>query len=83
MAMVQKAAAGVNHVRDVAFAFILVGHDEWIAQAADDFSRIVMIKQERADAIFPHRSPRFHVERRDDGHFQFAHQRQQMAAGPP
>ena len=51
---VQEAAAGVNDVRDIAFALVIVGHNERMAQATDDFGRAITFAPERANAILPH-----------------------------
>ena len=54
LSAVQKTAAGVNDVGDVAFPLVFVGLDEWLSQVANDFVRVFTIEQEGADAIFPH-----------------------------
>ena len=51
---VQEAAAGIDHIGHVAFAFVFVRPDERLAQPANDAGGIVPVEQERADAV---RSP--------------------------
>src|SRR5260370_8181766 len=52
--VVDESATGVNNIRDVTFAFALVGFDQGFPQSSDNFARIVAIKQERADAVLAH-----------------------------
>ena len=52
----EETATGINDVGDVAFSLILVWLDQGLAQAADDFGRIVQIEQESANTILSHRS---------------------------
>src|SRR5205814_4283413 len=51
----QETATRINDVGDVTLALILIRLDQRLTQATDDSGGTISIKQECADAIFPHR----------------------------
>src|SRR5882762_8728305 len=55
-ALMQNRAAGVNHVRHVAFALGFVRGKQRFAKAANYARGVVQVEQERAEAIFAHRA---------------------------
>src|ERR1022692_3347315 len=50
-AVVKESAAGINDVRHVAFTLLLVRFEQGFAEAAYHFAGIVVIEEERADAV--------------------------------
>src|SRR5271166_3668898 len=50
-----QRAAGVDDVRHISFALILVRLEQGLWQTANHFAGIVAIEQERADRVLPHR----------------------------
>jgi len=50
-AIVEESATGVNDVRHVAFTLLLVGSEQGFAEAADHFAGIIVIEEERPDAV--------------------------------
>ena len=50
-AVVEESATGINDVRHVAFTLPLVRFEQGFAEAADHFAGIIVIEEERADAV--------------------------------
>src|SRR5579862_135861 len=54
--LMEESAASIDDVRYVTFPFVFVGTQQRLAKAADHFTGIVAIQQERSDAILAHRA---------------------------
>ena len=50
-AVVEESATGIDDVRHVAFALLLIRFEQRLAEAADHFARVVVIEKEGTDAI--------------------------------
>jgi hypothetical protein len=56
LAVVEESATRINDVGHVAFPFALFGFEQGFAEAADHFSKIIAIEEERTDAVLSHRA---------------------------
>ena len=52
----EQGTAAIDDIRHVAFALVVLGGEQRLAEATDDFGWVFEVEQSSTDAVFAHRA---------------------------